>query len=609
MTDLQKAVARRFSRAHGGRWLTWVGAGLRSPAAWLTLIGLLLYLPGLGGYPLRGWDEAIYATAARYALERGDYLVPHLYWLASNGEVVYKPFLEKPPLSMWLMTLSMGVFGVTEFAARLPQALAATAVAPVLYLGTRSLLGRRRAAIAGGLWLTTTFVATGNNAARFGGTDALHTLFGTVFVLTVWRLVGGFEPSEQREGLSRPQHRSRGAFWAVGAAAGITLLIKGFAAGSFVIAVLPLALVHWRVFVRHWQATLELVGITLSIAVPWVLLAYLRYGETLVDELIREQVLARATGDIAGAGSETMFAFMRFPYFRELPAQFDPWIYFLLPAVVWSIWGGGYRGDDRRVITDGWLLWWGVSTVGIFVLTGNHGWYLLPAFVPGALLVAGLFDDGLTGRLGALAGIAAGTALLLLYSFRLAGISPAASAKPSVPVTDGVSFVVLTVLGTVAVCLYGAYTHDSSVRTAPAAAKEALDSRWSKVLLGLVLVVGGVAIVGTPANTAGASYNEQGAFALAVNEQLDPGESVYLTPTATERLALFTFGFYIDAPLATIPETPPDDGYLVAIEPASDRVTPPTVAGGADTVVAVAVELPDGQVLIAYDLGAVSTSP
>ena len=85
---------------------------------------------------------------------------------------------------------------------------------------------------------------------------------------------------------------------------------------------------------------------------------------------------------------------------------------------------------------------------------------------------------------------------------------------------------------------------------------------------------GGVAIVGTPANTAGASYNEQGAFALAVNEQLDPGESVYLTPTATEKLALFTFGFYIDAPLATIPETPPDDGYLVAIEPASDRVTP-----------------------------------
>ena len=87
MTDPQEAVARRLSTAYGGRGLTWVGAALRSPAAWLTLLGLLLYLTGLGGYPLRGWDEAIYATAARYALERGDYLVPHLYWLASHGEI------------------------------------------------------------------------------------------------------------------------------------------------------------------------------------------------------------------------------------------------------------------------------------------------------------------------------------------------------------------------------------------------------------------------------------------------------------------------------------------------------------------------------------------
>ncbi|MFC7315130.1 ArnT family glycosyltransferase [Salinirubellus salinus] len=609
MTDLQKAVTRRLSTAHGSRALTWVGAGLRSPAAWLTLLGSLLYLPGLGGYPLRGWDEAIYATAARYALERGDYLVPHLYWLASNGEIVYEPFLEKPPLSMWLMTLSMGVFGPSEFAARLPQALAATAVAPVLYLGTRSLLGRRRATIAGGLWLTTTFVATGNNAARFGGTDALHTLFGTVFVFTVWRLVSTQSVTEANGGLSRPHHRPRAAFWAVGVAAGITLLIKGFAAGSFVIAVLPLALVRWHVFARHWQATLELIGITISIAVPWVLLAYLRYGETLVNELIREQVLARATGDLVETSFETTFAFMRFPYFRELPAQFDPWIYFLFPAVIWSIWYGVYRGDDSRVTTDGWLLWWGVSTVGVFVLTGNHGWYLLPAFVPGALLVAGLFDDALAGRLGALAGVAAGATLLLLYSFRLAGISPVASAKPAIPVTDGVPFVVLTALGTAAVCLYGAYTHTDSVLTAPAAAQGVLNSRLSRVLLGLVLVVGGVAVVGTSANTAGASYNEQGAFALALNEQLDSGEPVYLTPTATEQLALFTFGFYIDAPLATTPETPPDDGYLVAVEPAPDTVTPPAVAGGAEAAVAVAVELPDGRVLVAYDLGAVSRSP
>ncbi|ERH03638.1 MAG: 4-amino-4-deoxy-L-arabinose transferase related glycosyltransferases of PMT family, partial [Halorubrum sp. J07HR59] len=356
MTDLGSDRIRRTARRQGSRLLSRLTRGLQTPTAWLTALGLLLYLPGLGGYPLRTWDEAIYAMAARYALERGDYVFPHLYWLASNSEIVYQPFLEKPPLSMWLMMISMALFGITEFAARLPQALAAAAVAPVMYLGTRSAIGSRRAAIGGGVWLTTAFVVTGNNAARFGGTDALHTLAGTVFVLTVWRLVNAQTTSEHNlnNRSSGDGSRPRLAFRAVGVAAGISLLIKGFAAGVFVIAVLPLVLVRWRVFVRRWRATLELVGITVALALPWVLAAYQRYGDRLIEELIREQVVGRATGEISGGGYETTFAFMRFPYFRRLLVQFDPWIYFLVPAVIWSIWYGVYRRRDGRVTTDGW---------------------------------------------------------------------------------------------------------------------------------------------------------------------------------------------------------------------------------------------------------------
>lgn len=120
----------------------------------------------------------------------------------------------------------------------------------------------------------------------------------------------------------------------MGVAAGISLLIKGFAAGVFVIAVLPLVLVRWRVFVRRWRATLELVGITVALALPWVLTAYQRYGDRLIEEFIREQVVGRATGELNERSYETTFAFMRFPYFRRLPVQFDPWIYFLVPAVI-----------------------------------------------------------------------------------------------------------------------------------------------------------------------------------------------------------------------------------------------------------------------------------
>ena len=274
-----------------------------------------------------------------------------------------------------------------------------------------------------------------------------------------------------------------------------------------------------------------------------------------------------------------------------------------------------YRRRDGRVTTDGWLLWWGVSTVGIFTLTGNHGWYLLPAFVPGALLVAGLFDDALTGHLGALAGTTAGAALLLTHSFRIDGISPVATAKPMIHVTDGLPFVGLTLLGIVVVAVTGVHERTDLVRLAPTRVRRVLDNRWSRRLLAVGLFLCRIAVVVAPTNPAyqhgGTSQVDiqQHALAVTLNDQLDSDESVYITETATTELSLFTFGFYIDAPLATVPKAPLDYGYLVAVEPAANRVTLPTAAGGTQAVVAAAVELPDGRLLVAYELGPTSQSP
>ncbi len=147
VTDLGGDRIHRTARRQGSRLLSSLIRSLQTPTAWLTALGLLLYLPGLGGYPLRTWDEAICAMAARYAVERGDYVFPHLYWLASSSEIVYQPFLEKPSLSMWLMSISMALHRV-----RSP-----TATGPCRRSRRTSDVSR----------------------------DTLHTLAGTVFVLTV----------------------------------------------------------------------------------------------------------------------------------------------------------------------------------------------------------------------------------------------------------------------------------------------------------------------------------------------------------------------------------------------------------------------------------------
>ncbi len=87
-------------------------------------VGLWLYLGGLTRLPLQRGNEPMYAAPAIWMLETGDYLVPHY----EGG-----PFLQKPPLTWWIIAASYKLLGVSVFAARLPSAIAA--LATVLLVG------------------------------------------------------------------------------------------------------------------------------------------------------------------------------------------------------------------------------------------------------------------------------------------------------------------------------------------------------------------------------------------------------------------------------------------------------------------------------------------
>src|ERR1051326_8263073 len=75
---------------------------------------------GLGAFGLTGADEPRYAQIAREMLARHDWIVPTL-----NGS----PWQEKPALLYWKMMNSYAVFGVSDWAARVPAAFHAAAVA------------------------------------------------------------------------------------------------------------------------------------------------------------------------------------------------------------------------------------------------------------------------------------------------------------------------------------------------------------------------------------------------------------------------------------------------------------------------------------------------
>ena len=86
---------------------------LESPFV-IVVLALLFFIPFLGNVHLFDWDEINFAESAREMLISGNYL---------RVQIDFQPFWEKPPLFIWLQTLSMSVFGANEFAARFPNAI------------------------------------------------------------------------------------------------------------------------------------------------------------------------------------------------------------------------------------------------------------------------------------------------------------------------------------------------------------------------------------------------------------------------------------------------------------------------------------------------------
>src|SRR2546426_437868 len=90
-------------------------AALRGRVLVAALAVFVLFFQ-LGTRGLNEPDEGRYSEVSREMVASGDWLVPRF-----NGV----EHLSKPPVTYWLVAASLKTFGVNEWAARLPAALAA----------------------------------------------------------------------------------------------------------------------------------------------------------------------------------------------------------------------------------------------------------------------------------------------------------------------------------------------------------------------------------------------------------------------------------------------------------------------------------------------------
>lgn len=300
---------------------------LRSPAAWTAALILLLAFAWLGSRGIWDPDEGRYTNVALHMLESGDWLNPR-----RSDDVGH---WTKPPLTYWAIAASVGTFGYSPWAARLPGALAYLACVFFAWrLARRLAPGQERPAALAYALMPLTF-----GASQIITTDILLALW---LGLALWAYV------EARFG--PPQHSGAwlALMWAGFALAFLTkgppalllllavavyeLLLPGrrahrlFTATGLVLFALlalpwyvavirghPGLLQHWlgdevlhriatNKFNRHgeWYGWLLVYGPTLTLGtLPWTA-ALGRWGRTLPAQLRRWRAAPARDADHAG---------------------------------------------------------------------------------------------------------------------------------------------------------------------------------------------------------------------------------------------------------------------------------------------------------------------
>ncbi len=148
------------------------------PALYALLIGTgLVYLINLGA---NGWANSFYSAAVQAGSQS---------WQAfffGSLDAANSITVDKPPAALWVMALSVRLFGLNTWAILVPQVLMAVGAVGALYATVRRAYGARAGLLAG-LVLALTPVAA--LMFRFNNPDALLTLLMTLAAWATLRAV------------------------------------------------------------------------------------------------------------------------------------------------------------------------------------------------------------------------------------------------------------------------------------------------------------------------------------------------------------------------------------------------------------------------------------
>jgi len=231
-------------------------------------IAFLSLFPLLGSAPLFDEDEGFYAETSREMLENGNYLTAHF-----NGAPQY----DKPILIYWFQTLSFRIFGLNEFAARFPSALATFLWMLAIFGFTCRHLGLQCGTLSALFFISAVQITITGKAAIV---DSALNLFMTQCLFHFYEYT---------------QNKKKRQIYTAAFYAGLAFLAKGPVAivipfgVSLIYCLMQKQFRLWLKMVFNLPATL----IFAIIALPWYVLEYLNQGMMFIQDFFLKHNLER----------------------------------------------------------------------------------------------------------------------------------------------------------------------------------------------------------------------------------------------------------------------------------------------------------------------------
>ncbi|HEY5181227.1 MAG TPA: glycosyltransferase family 39 protein [Dermatophilaceae bacterium] len=360
----------------------------RPALAGLLLATAVLYLWGLSA---SGWGNSFYAAAAQAGSKSWT------AFLYGASDAAGSITVDKPPASLWVMALSVRVFGLSSWSILAPQALMGVATVAALYASIRRRFSPQTALLAGAVLALTPVAAL---MFRFDNPDALLVLLLTLAAYATIRAI--------EDGRTR---------WMVlaGALVGLGFLTKQLQAflvlPGFAVAYLIAAPVSWRRRIRDgflavgalvlaagwWVALVELVPASMR---PYIggsqnnSFLELTFGYNGLGRLTGSEI-GSVGGGVGGGGGGGFGFSSQSGIGRMFASEAGGQIAWLIPAALVLLVAGLWlrrrmvRTDAARAALMVWGSWLLVTLLTFSLMSGIFHAYYTVALAPAiAALVA-----------------------------------------------------------------------------------------------------------------------------------------------------------------------------------------------------------------------------